>query len=232
MLNQLKGLFPGGMFNQGIVNQRTDIARDALNRYRNQQNATNRAALANRGLLGSGPEATAQNLNEENIGGMFQNAVSGIQANESEAADRRMMQALQLATGLTADQAGLMLDSWKAQSGNNLGYGQLALGNRNADIESQLGNRGYDVQSQLGNRNADISSQLGNRNADITNSLGLGNLALGNLSATNSYNLGLGDYGLNRDRLGYDMEHGDTQQLIDILGQLYGGATTASGGYV
>lgn len=152
----LKGLFPGGGFNQDIVNRRTDNVRDQLNRFRTSQNASNRASLANRGLIGSGPEITAQNRMEQGIADQFQNAVSGIYADESQNADSRMMQALGLFGGLGSDANRLALD-------RELGLGQLDLG---------WGRLGLDQTLGLGNL------ALGNMNGTNDYNLGLARLGL------------------------------------------------------
>lgn len=181
----LKGLFPGGGFNQDIVNRRTDSARDQLNRYRQSQTASNRASLANRGLIGSGPEITAQNRLETDIADRFSNALNDIYANESSNADARMMQALGLFGGLGTDQARLGLD-------RELGLGRL----------------------------------------DLDRMLGTGGLALQNLGLANDYNINLGRLGLDRDRLQYEIENGNIDQLIQLITQLLAGANSSAGGYI
>lgn len=132
----IAGLFPGGAFNTGIVDQRVDLARDAMNRQRSSSTKTNRAALANRGLLGDGPEITAANSLEERLYDQFTNATGEIYADESENADARMIEALALATGMTDDEAknaiaqGHLDLGWKTLDVNKLlGQGNLALQN-------------------------------------------------------------------------------------------------------
>lgn len=163
IFSNLKGLFPNGAFNQDTVNRRTEIAREDLQRQSKSRNATNKAALANRGLIGSGPEITAQNRSEESIAGQYGNAVSGIYANESDNADQRMMQSLQLAAGLSSDEARLLVDKFRAMTEADLGHGQLALGHTKANQDYSLG---------MGNL------ALGNTRAANDYSLGAGNLAL------------------------------------------------------
>lgn len=199
VFNHLRGLFPGGAFNQDVVNRRVSGASDALNRQRKSTSASNKAALAERGLIGSGPEQTAQNRMDERLYDTFAGNVNDIYANESENADQRMMAALQTAAGMTEEEARMAIDAFRAQNDLTLGQGQLDLGRMKA----------------------------GN---DFT--LGQGQLALGNLGAVNDYNLGMANYGLGRDRLLYDMDHGDTQDLMQILDQLYGGAGQSAKGYV
>lgn len=181
----LKGLFPGGGFNQDIVNRRVGSARDQLNSFSKSRNASNRAQLASRGLIGSGPELTAQNRAESDIADRFANAVNDIYAQESGNADQRMMQALGLFGGLGNDNARLSLD-------RELGLGRL----------------------------------------DLDRMLGSGRLALDNMNSVNGYNLDLGRFGLDRDRLQYEIENGNVDQLIQLIQQLLMGAGASAGGYV
>ena len=67
--------------------------------------------------------------------------------------------------------------------------------------------------------------------ASTERTLGTGNLALGNMNAENTYNLGVGRLGLDRDRLLYDISQGDTQSLIDLINQLTNAAGISAGGY-
>lgn len=164
LMSTLKGLFPGGLFNQDTVSRRTENAREDLARQSKSRNATNRAALASRGLIGDGPEQTAQNRAESDIADQYSNAVSGIYADESDNADQRMMQALQLAAGLSSEEAKLIVDQFRAQTERSGMEGSLALGNRNAGIDEMLG---------LGNL------ALGNTRASNDYNLGKGQLDLG-----------------------------------------------------
>lgn len=139
IMEQLKKLFPDGAFNQDIVNRRTDNVAASLDRQRKSRLATNRAMLAERGLIGSGPEATSLGNMESDLYGQYANAVSGIHADESDAASQRMMQALQLAAGLSADDAANIVNNYRAETERTLGLGNLALGNSRAANEYNLG---------------------------------------------------------------------------------------------
>jgi hypothetical protein len=157
IMAELEKLFPDGLFNQGIVNRRVENASEALGRQAKSRTASNRAMLADRGLIGSGPEQTAQNRMEDDLFSQYSNAVSGIYANESENADSRMMQALGLAAGLSEAEMDNMLGWFRAQSDDRLGQGRLgldsmlgrgnlALGNMRAtnDYNLGLGQQGLD----------------------------------------------------------------------------------------
>jgi hypothetical protein len=148
----LKGLWGGGM-NQDIINRRVSNASDTLNRFRKSQNATNQAALANRGLIGSGPEHTAMDSMEGDIADRFSNAVNGIWADEAENADDRMMQALGLSVGRESDQGQLDIARSRLSLDEMLGMGGLALGNMNAvnDYNLGVGRLGLDRDLGLAN---------------------------------------------------------------------------------
>lgn len=149
IMSELRGFFQGGQPNQEIINRRTEGARENLERFSKSRNATNRAALANRGLIGDGPELTAQNRVEEDLADRYSGAVSQIYADELGRGDDRMMEALRLAAGI--EQGGL-----DRQLSETLGLGNLALGNYRAqsDYDLGLGNLGLG-QDQLA---ADIQS--------------------------------------------------------------------------
>ena len=138
--NKLKSLFDsGGDFNQDIVNRRSENAATALRKHANSRKANNNAYLAERGLIGSGPEASAQNRVEEDIANQYADAVSGIYADESSAADQRMMQAISLAAGLSTADADRLLGYFRANNDFTLGQGDLALRNSVASNNYNLG---------------------------------------------------------------------------------------------
>lgn len=164
LFGTLKSLYTsGGGFNQDIVNRRSEAAREDLSRQRSSTLKNDRALLANRGLVGSGPEADALNYLDTNVGNAYKNAVSSIYANESQSADQRMLSALQAATGLSESEAANVINGYQAATSRGLGLGNLALGNRNADNGYTLG---------LGNL------ALGNMNAANNYNLGVGDLGL------------------------------------------------------
>ena len=188
----IKGLLPGGGWNQNRVNSRTESAREDLNRYQKSQNDSNRATLASRGLLGSGPEATAQSNLEGRIADQYSNQVRNIYNDESQQADAQAIAALQAGVGLSESEARGIIDLMRANTERDLGFGNL----------------------------------------DLNRMLGQGNLALGNMRAVNDYNMGLANYGLDRDQLLYQMEHGDTNDIMSLIQQLFQGAQTSAGGFI
>lgn len=206
----------GGNFNQDIVNRRVDNVRGVAEKSLKSRNATNDAALAARGLIGDGPQMTAMNRANEATYNDLLSSTNDIYANESQNADQRMMQALQLATGLTDQQARAAIDNFRAQSDSSLGFGNLDLGNRRLNLDRELG------QGNLA---------LGNRNAGITSMLGTGNLALGNLRAANDYNLGQANYGLDRDKFLASQENGGLDQILQIMDLIMRGSGQSAQGH-
>lgn len=214
IMTQLSKLFPNGLFNQNLVNSRVSSANDALNAGRKSRLATNRAAMAERGILNS-QDPASMNRMDEKLFDSYAGSVRDIFNDESQASDARMMQALTTAAGLSTDQARLVIDRFRANNEHTFNMGNLKLG------EGRLG-----LDRELGRGNL----ALGNRNASINERLGLGQLALGNLNAQNQYNLGLGGLGLDRDRLQWQIQNGDTDSLIRLLQLYLNGAQSTTGG--
>ena len=159
----LAGLFPGGMFNQDIVNTRTQGARENLERFRKSQQSGNSAILAARGLLGDGAEVTAYDRLSNDIADKYSTAANDIWANESENADARMAQALSIAAGLTLGEAQNAIARFRAENDFALGQGQLALGNLHERNWYDLGRRGDDLsRAELEER-----ARAGDRDAQI-----------------------------------------------------------------
>lgn len=214
----LQGLMDsGGGFNQGIVDRRTNGAMDKMQKALKSRQASDRAMLASRGTLGSGPELTAMNRAGEGEQANLDQAVSDIYGNESQAADNRMMQALQISAGMSAAEASQALEWFKAQSQDKYNTGNLALGNKNSDQSYALG------QGNLA---------LGQQNSAQDYALGQGNLALGNQNASNNYNLGAGQLHLGYDQLNSQNDHFDLQSLIDLLSGRTNTGNQSNQGYV
>lgn len=167
LISTLQGLYKnGGGFNQDIVNRRTENAKEDLFRQGKQTRANDEAALASRGLIGSGPEATAFDRRSQDFTDRYKNAVSGIYANESQNADQRMMSALQLAGGLDQNDAQNLINAYSSQTsralglGNldtnaTLGLGNLALGNMNGTNNYNLGLGRLGLDRDVAQNNAD-----------------------------------------------------------------------------
>jgi hypothetical protein len=111
------------------------------------------------------------------------------------------------------------LAAWQANVGAQLGQGQLALGNKQADNSYGVG------MANVG---------LGYHSADQSYDLGLRNNALGYYGAGNSYALGMGNLDLNRQGQEFNQGYSLADMGLRAAGQqgAYGGAYgNAAGGY-
>lgn len=164
IMDILKTMFPDGAFNKEVVDRRVSNVSDVLNRNRKSQMATNSAALASRGQgTNDGTFGTSAGNLETRLGQQFNESVNDIYATEGEAADKRMMEALSLATGMTIEDAKRVVEQNRINSDDALGWGNINLGHKNADINRMLG---------LGNLANSNSANANNYN------LGLGRLGL------------------------------------------------------
>jgi Predicted membrane protein len=215
IMDWLSGIInSGGNFNQGAVNQRLDAARGGLERQRRSMLDTDRALMADRGLLSSpghasGAEASNVARISQDIGDSFSNQLNGIYADEADRADSRLVEALKMATGLSEEDAR-----------NAVQYAGIASNER-------LGHERNGNDFFLGNRNAD----LGFLNADNNFTLGQGQLALGNQNSQNAWNQFVAQHGLDQDRFAYDQQHGGVDQLIALIHELMNGAGVSAGGH-
>lgn len=217
LMTELKKLFPDGGWNTDLVNRNTESAAEQIRRFGKQQNQYDESILASRGTIGDGPQITAQNRLEQDLADKYSNAVTGIYSNETNAANSRMISALQMATGLTESEATNLVNSYNAETNRGLGIGNLGLGQQTIDLNSILG---------MGNL------ALGNKTADNNFTLGQGNLALGNMTAQDTYNLGLGSQGVQKDQLLLQARQGDTDAIIELLKLGVSLDQILAGGYV
>lgn len=100
ILSILKGGF-GPDKNQ--LAKRYESARETIDRGRRSQTASLRAALADRGLMGSGAEITGLGRIEEGLAGDYSTALRDATVTEDKIASDRYMQALQAALGSQAN---------------------------------------------------------------------------------------------------------------------------------
>lgn len=125
---------------QGAVGRRFESAREGIDRGRRSQTSNLRAVLADRGLLGSGPEATGYAQIEDNLAGPFSTALRDAQIAESEIASDRYTSALGQAVRMS-----------EGETTRELGLGQLALGqlSENRQWNQFLANFGLDREKFL-----------------------------------------------------------------------------------
>jgi hypothetical protein len=205
----------GGGFNEGAFGRRLDSVRGALDRQKKSTLDSQRAIMADRGLLSEGPnhQSGVENTNlgriDQNISDQFSNELNSVYADESDRADQRMISALQMATGMTEEQARNAVQYAGISSNERLGH------ERNAN------------DLTLGMGNLDLG-----RSRDAHDfSLGQGNLALGNLNAMNGYNLGAGRLALDQENSAYDHQNTSVDDLIKLLQIQMNGADISSNGH-
>jgi hypothetical protein len=208
IMQQMMKMWSGG-FNQDLVNQRVNSASDTLNRFQKSRMSANNAALANRGLIGSGPQASAMNRTETDIADMFRQEVGDIYGDESQRTDARMMEAL----GMAGDY--------------DLGLQGAQLGRDRLSLDDRLGSGTLDLQRMLGMGNLD----LGRQRLGLDETLGVGRLGIDNMNAENNYNLGLGRLGIDQAELEDAIASGSEERMIEILKIMMAGTNQASNGY-
>lgn len=199
-----------GDLNEEMIGLRTESAREGMEKTRRSQVKTDQAALANRGLMGSGAEISAITGLSEDLGETYAGATRDIYADEMENADQRFSQALGLEATLTGEDQRNLLDR----------YG--------IDVNRDVAMRGQDV-TRAGN---DQQSALGWGRLGLDDKLGTGGLALQNQQLNNQWNQFAAQFGLDSQVAMHGMSDADMGRLIEIL-RLRGDATdTSAGGYV
>ena len=83
--------------------QRYESARENIDRGRKSQMGNLQAALAERGLLGSGAEAATMGRLESDLGGQYSTALRDAQLSEDELSQDRYMGALNAGLGMSAN---------------------------------------------------------------------------------------------------------------------------------
>lgn len=119
-----------GQYNQGLVNQRVGAARDTLETQRSAELDTLRGLLADRGLLGDGAELESYGNMGARLGTAYGQQVSDILGEESNNADSRLLGAIASATGLSTADANRLIADYEAQTGRQVGMGQIDAQNR------------------------------------------------------------------------------------------------------
>lgn len=139
-----------------------------------------------------------------------------------ESASQEYGNAFNRAVGVNQANNSGRLGAFNANVGADLGYGNLALGNKSADNQYAVGM----ANVGLGYAN----NALGYHTADQSYDLGLKNNALGNKQADNSYALGQGNLGLGWANFGLNADQQNFNQGYSLAGMGMQGAG-AMGGY-
>lgn len=196
--------------NAARVNSRVGQSRDALERQRHAETDTLSSQLADRGLMGQGPEASSLERLDERLGSQFGDTVAGIQSDESARSDDQLIKVLALATGLTTDQAANEIAKYNAETNRALG------------AESNATNRA----GVMGNL------ALGEGRLNLDTMLGSGNLALDNLHEIDTNNINVADFGLRRDLGLAGVQNTNIEQILELIRIMSGTAGQSAGGAV
>jgi hypothetical protein len=160
----------GGGLSPDIMNSRVNSARDDMNRARTSQVGTLEAMLSDRGLLGSGPQASGLGRIEEELASIFGQQTQDIYADEAQRADGRFIDALGMLTGYRSNQDNLSsaaadravqdaLGRANIESGYNLGQGRLGLDRELGLLDAQNDQTGLLLElARILGSNANISA--------------------------------------------------------------------------
>jgi hypothetical protein len=207
----------------------------------------NSGAIAAGGFGGS-RQGIAQGLAIGQTNQALGNSLANLNFNAWNQGEQNRMQQQGLDNSFTLGMGNLGLGQFNAQTQRDLGFGNLALGNKQADNSFNLGQQaqntnqfGAQTQRDLGMGNLALGYTQANQNfalgqGNLANqqqqtannfTLGQGNLALGNKQADNSYNLGLGNLGLGQMQANQNFY---TQQRGQDMQQAGLGANLIQGG--
>lgn len=128
-------------WNSQVVNNRVESAREDLEGQRSAEMDTLMAQLAERGLLGDGPEGTALMRQGENLSKIFSGSVRDIYSDMADKGDQQIVELLSLSTGMSIAEAQNAVAMYQAQTNRDLGFGRL-----NQDWDEFSANYGLDQQ--------------------------------------------------------------------------------------
>lgn len=142
MEDYLSGLIKrGGAIDEdpAITAQRIEAKREPIERFRRMQQNQMRAELANRGLLSEpgqpqGIEIGSMGRLEERLAPIYATAGQELAAQDAEAQNQRLTQAMALATGLGQDQARTFLSALGGATGRQDVLAEIALGSLDRNI--------------------------------------------------------------------------------------------------
>ena len=198
----------GGGLNDDILNRRVESARETLERQRNAELDTMRGQLSSRGLLGQGAEYEGTGRVNEGIADKFSGAVRDIYADESARSDERLLRTMSIAAGLSADDADRLVDWFNAQTGREVGLGQIAATRERTGVERELG------LGELGIKAEDLG---------LRRDLGFGQLGLQEYGLGLDHNRWLNEFGLSQDRFAFDQSRAGQQDIMALLPFLFPG---------
>ena len=246
-----------GNYDEQSMALRLEQVREAGDRMRTAQTETARNTLADRGLLSEpgipqGAEYQSIQQIEEGLAPFYAAGSRDAILAELDAADERMMNALQVGAGYTAEQARTAVERFKANVTRQLGFADIA--QRDRALQGQLGlgyaglgvqQYGIDAQTGLGyaglgvqSRGQDLDYLLGNRGIDrdlrgqdLQSQAALGQLALGTLNSNRQWQQFLSQHGLNTLIFNENVRTGNVGQMIQLLDLFLRGAGQSATGF-
>lgn len=164
MAQAVSGLVSQGVQpSQDVIGRSTESVREALDRQRRAQVTGTEAALARRGLIGSGPQRTSLEGLERDIASQFASAMRDIGTGELTRARGTFEKALGLGTDIDQFGRSLAEQSRQFDVGTRSGLFQFQEGQRLADLARR------DAQAA---QQADFFRTLGSRDVTELRSLG------------------------------------------------------------
>ena len=195
----------GGQLPQDLQTQAMQIeaARSPLDILRRAQLEEGRAALGQRGLLGSGAEPEFMERLEERLAPEYARAGQEIQLGQQELQERRLQQALQLGAQTASQQAQLRE-------------------NRLAEAMSQASNLSMEQSRNLLN----TVGTLNERQAMLND------MAIQSLDRNMAWNQFLAEYGLDRAKTLEAIQQGRLDAILPLIQEYLRGASAGSAGYI
>jgi len=180
-----------------------EAARSPLDRLRQAQLAQGSAAMAQRGILGMGPEAAYRERLESRLAPAYAEAGQQLELAKLDRQDQRYQQAIQSGQAMSTQEAALQ--EQRLGTAMQLATGMSAEQSRNV----------LNTVSTLGER-----QQM------------LNDMALGSLDRNIEWNKFLAEFGLDRYRVANDIQQGRIDAILPILQTYLKGAEQAAAGYI
>jgi hypothetical protein len=180
-----------------------EAARSPLDRLRQAQLAQGSAAMAQRGILGMGPEAAYRERLESRLAPAYAEAGQQLELAKLDRQDQRYQQAIQSGQAMSTQEAALQ--EQRLGTAMQLATGMSAEQSRNV----------LNTVSTLGER-----QQM------------LNDMALGSLDRNIEWNSFLAEFGLDRYRVANDIQQGRIDAILPILQTYLKGAEQAAAGYI
>jgi len=220
-------LASGGVLPQDQARQAMAIeaARSPLDRLRAAQLSQGQAALADRGLLGQGPEVDYMERLETQLAPMYTEAAQQIALEEGERSDARYRQAL--------DQLNQQAMTQRLSTDQRFAQARSLQTDIALDRAQRQDSRLQTAIQQAANLTVEQSRNLVNSINALTGVQQMRtDAALEVLDRNMEWNKFLAEYGLERDRTMAELQQGRYEFLLPLLQEYFKAAAMAAEGYV